>query len=130
MTNGQLKFHLGLVIPMVGKGDERRPCAGGLPEEKGAALGRSQATGAPSPVEIRVGNETRAWRKKEVLFFDDSWEHEVWNRCRSERVVLQLVMAHPDLEAKALELPHHSKGDSERTRQALLGQVFGLTASH
>lgn len=33
MTNGQLKFHLGLVVPMVGKGDERRPCAGELPKE-------------------------------------------------------------------------------------------------
>lgn len=32
MTNGQLKLHLGLVVPMVGKGDARRPCAG----EKGA----------------------------------------------------------------------------------------------
>ena len=25
---------------------------------------------------LRVGNETRAWREGEVLFFDDSYEHE------------------------------------------------------
>lgn len=85
---------------------------------------------ALTPAEIRVGNETRAWRKGAVLFFDDSWEHEVWNRCRAERVVLQLVMAHPDLEATAVSLPGRSAADSERARQELLGQVFGLTASH
>ena len=28
MTNGQLKFHVGIVVPMVGKGKDRQPCAG------------------------------------------------------------------------------------------------------
>jgi hypothetical protein len=32
-----------------------------------------------------------------VIFFDDSYEHEVANACESERVVFQLVFLHPDL---------------------------------
>ena len=32
-----------------------------------------------------------------MLHFDDSYEHEVWNQCSEERVVFQLVLAHPDL---------------------------------
>jgi hypothetical protein len=31
-----------------------------------------------------------------VLFFDDSFEHEVWNRCETERVVFQVVIRHPE----------------------------------
>jgi aspartyl/asparaginyl beta-hydroxylase (cupin superfamily) len=44
---------------------------------------------------LRVGNETRAWAAGRVLFFDDSFEHEVVNRCDAERVVFQLVFEHP-----------------------------------
>lgn len=74
-------------------------------------------------VEIRVGNETRAWKQGAVIFFDDSWEHEVWNRCGRERVVLQLVFAHPDLETASMT-------GTQAANQALLGQVFGLVAAH
>ncbi|CAJ1349361.1 unnamed protein product, partial [Effrenium voratum] len=70
-SNAQLKWHLGLAIPS----DGGKPCAW-----------------------LRVGNETRAWREGEVLFFDDSFEHEVSNTCSEERVVFQLVFAHPDLQ--------------------------------
>lgn len=69
-TNTQLKFHLGLVVPSKGG----KPCA-----------------------RMRVANETRAWQQGKVLFFDDSWEHEVWNDCDSDRVVFQLVIEHPDM---------------------------------
>ena len=30
---------------------------------------------------IRVANDTRAWETGKVLFFDDSWEHEVGRVC-------------------------------------------------
>lgn len=46
---------------------------------------------------LRVANVTRAWENGKVLFFDDSFEHEVFNHCDDERVVFQLVFAHPDL---------------------------------
>lgn len=75
MTNGQLKLHTGLFVP-VAAGDGGH-CAG-----------------------IRVGNETRAWREGGTLFFDDSFEHEAWNRCEQERVVVQVVIVHPDLVGK------------------------------
>jgi Aspartyl/Asparaginyl beta-hydroxylase len=81
-TNAQLKFHLGLITPSdpFGSGG---PCA-----------------------HIRVGNESRAWRAGEVLFFDDSWEHEVEHVCpksAGERVVFQFVFVHPDYVRKQRE---------------------------
>eukprot|EP00051_Salpingoeca_urceolata_P032800 m.17496 g.17496 ORF g.17496 m.17496 type:complete len:552 (+) comp5471_c0_seq1:39-1694(+) len=71
-TNGQLKFHLGLIVPT------------------------DKATNKPCAT-LRVANQTRAWQENKVLFFDDSFEHEVYNHCDSERVVLQVVIRHPDL---------------------------------
>jgi len=98
MTNGQLKFHVGVITPM--RAETGLPCCA-----------------------IRVGNETREWRRGAVLMFDDSWDHEVWNDCTGDmvargvagvpkatdphgrdadpalRVVFQLVIVHPDLTA-------------------------------
>ncbi len=54
---------------------------------------------------IRVGNETREWTAGQCLIFDDSFEHEAWNRGDSVRVVLIFEVWHPDLtesEARAL----------------------------
>ena len=73
-TNAQLKLHLGLRIPG-GNGTDR--CA-----------------------TLRVDEHTRGWAKGEITMFDDSFEHEVHNHCDpsfGERVVFQLVIAHPDL---------------------------------
>jgi len=123
MTNGQLKFHVGLDVPSVGKGKERRPCAGPCWWLPWAPRGPAKTLVPPPFAEIRVGNETRAWKQGTVIFFDDSWEHEVWNRCGRERVVLQLVFAHPDLETAKTT-------GSQAANQALLGQVFGLVAAH
>jgi hypothetical protein len=51
---------------------------------------------------LRVANETRAWTHAgQVWAFDDSWEHELHNRCGSERVIFQLVLSHPDLPPAA-----------------------------
>ena len=38
---------------------------------------------------IRARSWSR-WREGEVLYFDDSFEHEARNRCPSERVVFQV----------------------------------------
>jgi aspartyl/asparaginyl beta-hydroxylase (cupin superfamily) len=46
---------------------------------------------------IRVGAEQRAWRPGECLVFDDSLEHEAWNRTASPRIVLIVDLWHPDL---------------------------------
>ena len=46
---------------------------------------------------IRVGEETRSWVNGELLIFDDTYEHEVWNDSPNERVVLLFDVFHPDL---------------------------------
>ncbi|HEV2332804.1 MAG TPA: aspartyl/asparaginyl beta-hydroxylase domain-containing protein [Gammaproteobacteria bacterium] len=42
----------------------------------------------PDGCALRVGDETRGWREGECLVFDDSFEHEAWNRSGSTRAVL------------------------------------------
>ena len=54
--------------------------------------------------QLRVGNETRSWKENSILFFDDSFEHEAWNKCDNERVVLQLVFEHPELRNSGYNL--------------------------
>lgn len=44
----------------------------------------------PDGCAIRVGQQTRAWREGEVFVFDDTYEHEAWNRSESPRVVMLL----------------------------------------
>ena len=76
-TNAQLKMHLGLEVPV----------------DPATGLGCAR---------IRVGNETRRWAEGAVLFFDDSFEHEVWHDCTwgaAPRSVFQIVFAHPELPA-------------------------------
>ena len=46
---------------------------------------------------MRVANVTKEWEEGKVIMFDDSYEHEVNNRCQSIRVVFQLVIRHPDI---------------------------------
>jgi len=53
----------------------------------------------PTGCSIRVGAETRAWTRGELLMFDDSFEHEAWNRGRSARAVLIFDAWRPDLSA-------------------------------
>lgn len=52
---------------------------------------------APHGCELRVGNETRAWRESEMLVFDDSIEHEAWNRSDQTRVVLLFEIWRPEI---------------------------------
>jgi len=52
---------------------------------------------------MRVQDDTRAWKAKELLIFDDSYEHEVWNRSDTERVVLIFDVWHPQLTNKNIE---------------------------
>ena len=44
----------------------------------------------PEDCRIRVGAETRTWEVGRTLVFDDTTEHEAWNRSDSIRVVLLL----------------------------------------
>lgn len=46
---------------------------------------------------FRVGDETRHWQNDRCLLFDDSFEHEAWNRTEQRRVVLLFDLWHPEL---------------------------------
>jgi len=46
---------------------------------------------------IRVGSEVHRWREGKCIVFDDTFEHEVWNRTNEERLVLLVDLWHPDL---------------------------------
>lgn len=48
---------------------------------------------------IRVGEELRSWTNGELLIFDDTYEHEVWNESPNKRVVLLFDVFHPELSA-------------------------------
>jgi beta-hydroxylase len=63
---GVVRYHLGLVVP-----------------------------DPPESTRIRVGNEIRSWREGEGMFFDDSYNHEVWNDSEQDRVVLFLDIVRP-----------------------------------
>jgi aspartyl/asparaginyl beta-hydroxylase (cupin superfamily) len=51
----------------------------------------------PDQCGLRVGNEVRPWREGELLIFDDSIEHEAWNRSDEIRVVLLFDIWRPEL---------------------------------
>lgn len=51
----------------------------------------------PEGCALRVGPETRAWHEGELMIFDDSFEHEAWNRGQSDRTVLLFEIWRPDI---------------------------------
>jgi len=53
----------------------------------------------PDNCAISVGGEERAWREGECFTFDDTFEHEAWNRSDSTRVVMLLDVWNPHLTA-------------------------------
>jgi aspartyl/asparaginyl beta-hydroxylase (cupin superfamily) len=51
----------------------------------------------PAGCAFRVGGETREWREGEAFAFDDTIEHEAWNRSDQDRAVLILDCWNPHL---------------------------------
>jgi tetratricopeptide (TPR) repeat protein len=51
----------------------------------------------PPGCAIRVGNETRSWDPGRLLMFDDSIEHEAWNRGGAIRIILLFEVWRPEL---------------------------------
>jgi aspartate beta-hydroxylase len=51
----------------------------------------------PPDCALRVGGETHAWKEDHCVTFDDTFEHEAWNRSAETRVVLILDSWNPDL---------------------------------
>jgi aspartyl/asparaginyl beta-hydroxylase (cupin superfamily) len=51
----------------------------------------------PGDCSFRVGNEVREWSQGRAWLFDDTIEHEAWNRSGHERVVLIFEVWRPEL---------------------------------
>jgi aspartate beta-hydroxylase len=51
----------------------------------------------PDGCALTVGGEQREWREGEALAFDDTYEHEAWNRGSATRVVLIIDAWNPHL---------------------------------
>ena len=51
----------------------------------------------PDGCSMKVGGTKVTWEEGELLIFDDSFEHEVWNNGTEERVIFILDIFHPDL---------------------------------
>lgn len=51
----------------------------------------------PSDCALRVGGETHVWQEGRCVTFDDTFEHEAWNRSDQTRAVLILDCWNPDL---------------------------------
>ena len=59
----------------------------------------------PADCALRVGDETRAWREGQTLIFDDTTEHEAWNRSPLTRTVLLFDFVRPGCEHAAPDEP-------------------------
>ena len=53
----------------------------------------------PEDCALVVGGETHVWREGEAVAFDDTYEHEAWNRGSRTRVVLIIDVWNPHLTA-------------------------------
>ncbi|WCL52857.1 aspartyl/asparaginyl beta-hydroxylase domain-containing protein [Gimibacter soli] len=52
---------------------------------------------APDRCGLRVGPETRTWQEGKLFIFDDSFEHEAWNRGTSDRTVMLFEIWRPEI---------------------------------
>ncbi len=52
----------------------------------------------PGNGELRVGAARRAWERGRLMAFDDTVEHEAWNRSGEDRIVLIFDVWKPELE--------------------------------
>ena len=62
---GATRYHLGLVVPQA------------------------------NPPSIRLKDQIYTWKEGESVLFDDSWDHEVYNQCDADRVVLIVDIRRP-----------------------------------
>ena len=58
----------------------------------------------PEGCTFRVGNEVRDWKEGKAWVFDDTIEHEAWNRSDKTRVILLFDLWRPDLSAEERSL--------------------------
>ena len=80
---------------------------------------------------IRCGDAPpRRWAEGEVLLFDDSFEHEVWNETEQPRVVLIVDIWHPQLRSDAERRRAIEHGHAEQPAEAEAKLRRYLAAAH
>jgi aspartyl/asparaginyl beta-hydroxylase (cupin superfamily)/Tfp pilus assembly protein PilF len=72
----------------------------------------------PEGCEFRVGGETRAWAQGEAFAFDDTIEHEAWNRSDHDRAVLIIDVWNPYLSQHEREMICRLYGAADRQRSS------------
>jgi aspartate beta-hydroxylase len=75
----------------------------------------------PPDAALRVGGETHAWEEGRVVVFDDTYEHEAWNRSARQRVVLIFDLWNPwltDAERAATARVVETLGDFRKAVEA------------
>lgn len=58
----------------------------------------------PNNCGLRVGNRTVEWKEGEMLVFDDSIEHEAWNKSEFDRIVLLFDIWRPEITIRERKL--------------------------
>lgn len=77
----------------------------------------------PEDCAIRVGGVDHVWQEGRCVTFDDTFEHEAWNRSDKPRVVMIMDSWHPDLgevEREAISLLIGGIGDFNRNANVAL----------
>lgn len=59
---------------------------------------------------LRVGEDTRTWAEGRCVVFDDTVEHEAWNRSGSDRIVLLVDFLRPGADPDAVKAPEALAG--------------------
>lgn len=59
----------------------------------------------PTDCALRVGDEVRNWEEGKCVIFDDTVEHEAWNKSGEERIVLLFDFARPEIENFKQDVP-------------------------
>ena len=81
----------------------------------------------PEKCAIRVADIEHAWTEGETFLFDDSFDHEAWNKSDQTRVVLIFEAWRPDMtdgEIEAAKLSYKFRGDWFAKRQVADLQKF------
>jgi len=75
----------------------------------------------PPDCALNVGGEVHEWREGRAVIFDDTYEHEAWNRSERTRVVLIFDIWNPHLteaERGAVEMIVPAMGDFRKASEA------------
>jgi aspartate beta-hydroxylase len=76
----------------------------------------------PADCALSVGGEIHAWQEGRTVVFDDTYEHEAWNRSASTRVILIFDLWNPHLseaECAAVSAIVEASGELRKSIEAL-----------